>query len=295
MKNIPTETAQSWSHLMELLFADSWSSDLERFRSPYAFRGLANADWPLKTSLIRLGGDSAFLEKHLLRNFKKYAHSHVLDRESFWFWLTFAQHHGLPTRLLDWTYSPYVALHFATDNINHFGDDAAIWMADFVDLHQFVPNILSAALREEGSYVFTTELLSRFEQPEAESDPLIRNSPGKSTPDAKKVIDSLADFDALSEDEFLVFYEPPSLDERVVNQFALFSVLSNPSKNIDDWLQQHPDQTRRVIVPSHLKPEVRDKLDQANITERVLFPGLDGLSKWLQRHYSSYPKPKKPK
>ena len=52
-----------------------------------------------------------------------------------------------------------------------------------------------------------------------------------------------------------------------------------------DWLADHPELVRRVIVPAELKWEVRDKLDQANINERTLFPGLDGLSRWLERYY----------
>jgi hypothetical protein len=66
--------------------------------------------------------------------------------------------------------------------------------------------------------------------------------------------------------------------------------MSTAAARLDDWLLHHPDLVRRVIVPRDLKWEVRDKLDQNNITERVLFPGLDGLSRVLKRIYT----PKKP-
>ena len=162
MSNIVEITAESWTSLVELLYADSWERRLGRFRSPYAFRGLGDANWSLATSLIRLGGTIAELERHLLRNFLKYAHRHVLVRDSFWFWLTFGQHHGLPTRLLDWTYSPFVALHFATSNVSHFDRNAAIWMADFVKINSMAPEPLASALKQQGSNVFSTEMLTQF-------------------------------------------------------------------------------------------------------------------------------------
>ena len=84
----------------------------------------------------------------------------------------------------------------------------------------------------------------------------------------------------------MFFLEPPSIDERVTNQYALLSVVSRSETRVDEWLAAHEDLYARYIIPAELKWEIRDKLDQANITERVLFPGLDGLSTWLRRHYT---------
>ena len=251
----------SWCQLCEELYGESWQSDIGRFRSNYAFRGSSDKDCDLKNRFVRMCGPNKNLEYHLLRNFRKYAQ---LDREtshySDWWWMTLAQHHGLPTRLLDWTYSPFVALHFATANVDQFDRDGAIWHVDFVKTNHLLPSPLSDVREEIGCNAFTLEMLER------------------AMPDIKY-------FDRLSDEDLVVFFEPPSLDARIVNQFAFFSVMSNPTSSLNGWLESHPDLYKRIIIPKELKWEVRDKVDQANITERILFPGLDGLASWLARHY----------
>lgn len=256
-----TVVVSSWDELQNELFADSWNEDLRRFRSRFAFRGLSDSGYRLETTLIRLGGNYVELERHLLRNFKKYAHRSVVERDSLWHWLSVAQHYGLPTRVLDWTYSPFIAMHFATVNIEKFDTDGVIWAVNYVKAHELLPDILRNKLALEGANVLTVELLS-------------------------EVINLLPELDELARDKVAIFFEPPSIDDRIVNQYAFCSVMSDPCMVFDDWLQSHPGISRRIIIPAALKWEIRDKLDQANVNERVLFPGLDGLSRWLKRHYS---------
>jgi len=250
----------SWHDLNERLFEGSWKPELRRFRSSFAFRGQSDVSGDLKTSVARLGG-ALDLEAHLLRNFRKYARREASPGDSIWNWLAVAQHHGLPTRLLDWTYSPYVAMHFATENVNDYGLDGVIWCVDYIQTSQMLPDTLKRILREEGSFVFTAEMLER-------------------------AASTLVEFGRLSTQTFVVFFEPPSLDERIVVQFALFSLVSNNKISLDSWLADYPHVYRKIVIPASLKWEVRDKLDQANITERVLSPGLDGLSRWLRRYYT---------
>jgi hypothetical protein len=88
-----------------------------RRRDSGVYRGDADANWPLLTSLDKLGGASsphskADLEEHILRNFMRYSRPYLNQPPiNEWEVLVTAQHHGLPTRLLDWTYSPLVAAH----------------------------------------------------------------------------------------------------------------------------------------------------------------------------------------
>jgi hypothetical protein len=255
----------SWAHVQELLFADSWNSELRRFRSNYVFRRLSDESFDLKTSLMRLGGPFEQLERHLIRNFRKYAHSSLVESDDDWHWVTLAQHHGLPTRLLDWTYSPYVALHFATNNLAQFKCDGAVWCVNYIKAHLLLPKRLRTILEKEGPYIFNVELLGKYSPSLSGFDRLVRSK---------------------SKGHCALFLEPPSLDDRIVNQFGVFSVMSSPVAQMHDWLKKHPDFCKRIILSERIKWEIRDKLDQSNITERVLFPGLDGLSQWLMRHYS---------
>ncbi len=256
---------KSWLHLIEILY-DIPRDGHNRYRSDYVYRGVADKKWELKTSLIRLGGDYAKVERPLVRSFHKYAEPGQLPKEGSWIELAIAQHHGLPTRLLDWTLSPQVALHFATAEQNNYDKDAAIWCVDIAEARSILPQKLRDFLIKENAYMFSVEMLDR--------------------------ISKLRDFDKLHPgSEFVLFFEPPSMDARIVNQGAILSVMPGADLVLSDLLSTHPNLYKRVIIPKELKWEIRDKLDQDNMTERTLFPGLDGLGRWLKRYYGPGPQP----
>jgi len=267
----------SWTELQDAVYARSWNARLNRHRSPFAFRGVSDAKYSLVTSLSRLGGDVRVLERHLLRAFRRYAVRNVVDQDSSWHWLAMGQHHGLPTRLLDWSYSPLVAMHFATADPSKYDRDGVVWMVDYTVTNRALPSELRDLLTDEGSDVFTADLLASL----GEHDRATRRGSA-----VVFDVEALERMEARAREPFMLFFEPPSVDERIVQQYALFGLLSNPSTSVEDWLTARPDAVCKIIIPAELKWEVRDKLDQANVNERTLFPGLTGLSPWLRRYYT---------
>ena len=87
----------------------------------------------------------------------------------------------------------------------------------------------------------------------------------------------------------MLLWEPPSLDARIANQYGLLSVMNNASASQHAFLLKHsqhqPERVLRIVIEAKAKAEVREMLDQNNISERTLFPGLPGLCQWLKRYY----------
>jgi len=265
------ETVDNWESLLGLLHSTLLVPQKEEqgnhWRSPYAYRGMSDSSWMLKTSLERLGSPPAKVEQPILRAFGKYASSGAFSRNSEWERLAVAQHNGLPTRVLDWTASPLIAAHFATVEKEHYGVDGVIWCVNIDRIRDsFIPRTMWERLDEDRAFLFNTPMLD-------------------------DLVEKLNDFDSMSKDgeDIIAFFEPPSIDSRITNQWGLLSVMNGPAKSHHTFLQeaakQHPDVVHRIVISASAKKKIRDMLDQNNVTERMLFPGLPGLCKWLERYY----------
>ena len=70
-----------------------------------------------------------------------------------------------------------------------------------------------------------------------------------------------------------------------MNQYSFFSVIPMEMENVEDFLDRCTEHTVKYVIDRKLRWRVRDMLDQLNMSERIVYPGLDGLSRWIARHY----------
>jgi FRG domain len=237
-----------------------------RRRDVGIYRGMCDPDWPLLTSLDQLGGvnpphTKADVEEHVLRNFIRYSRPHLTSASvNEWELLVLAQHHGLPTRLLDWSYSPLVAAHFATVNGKH-DSDRVVWRLDWQMVHR------KFGLPELALLIEDIQRLFREDEP---------FTPWKLMREETAARD------------FACMIEPPSLDSRIEAQSAVFSLCSDKRRSLADFLTDYclADALTRFIIPAAEVARIRDQLDLVGIDERLIFPDLDGVAAKIRRYYS---------
>lgn len=126
---------------------DELIKKLYSYDEGYVFRGLRSSDWPLSSTLAR----SMELVKECKRPYQQvesvvtdmlksklhhYIHKDEIPKSSFG-WLSIAQHHGCPTRLIDFTTLPLVALYFASRGLSiNDSSDFAIWVVNYRDTNR---------------------------------------------------------------------------------------------------------------------------------------------------------------
>ena len=139
---IEIKTINSIGDLIDFAFTEGKRDLTYRKRINYTFRGQRSTKYELKSSLKRNSGNKyEYVEIRLLNNFRKYGQ--IIDPkvcDSIWKNMIISQHHGIPTRLLDFSLSPLVALHFATcDAYTGDNEDAVVWAVNHGMLHKLLP------------------------------------------------------------------------------------------------------------------------------------------------------------
>ena len=220
------------------------------------FRGQTRADWPLSPSIARAaktfkigGGNVIAMEQAMISQFRQVAHLYFpapalpVDASSI-VWLMLMQHYGAPTRLLDWTLSPYVAAYFAC--IDDWDDDGVVWW--FHD-HQ-----LEGQMREQHG--------------DSEWGPML------SDPHAPKRIHAVRDIAAtermVAQRGAFTICTQVMADHSEAIEEAFQPSTPNPDLGA---LRRFC----RWVIPAVQKRSILEQLRAANITAATLFPGRDGL------------------
>jgi hypothetical protein len=243
-----TTELSSWRDFMEI------SSELDG----WAFRGQQRAEWDLQSSLSRyllsyVSDRSQWQEREerAIRIFRRKAHNYLANPgllSDDLRCLSLMQHHGAPTRLLDFTKSPFVAAFFALERAV---SDVAIFALN-------TPALWTKRARPHLSPDMTRDVI----------DP---RYPG-----------NLAKYFLKNDNDIVWFGEPTEMDDRLIAQsgtFVLPGVIDRPLDSILDGYETNEPLLRKILMPASVRADAMTWLYRMNITNASLFPGLDGLAR----------------
>ena len=262
---IKTIYINSLEEISQVLLEQTFDHSIGRIRSDYLYRGMNDSSFSLVTSLKRnCGSLQQSLEPSMLRYYAKYAIVEDPDfSSSVWRQMVTGQHFGLPTRLLDWSHSALVALHFATseeDMSMTDKRDGVVWRINEQEFTSLLPDKYKEVLSCHKTDVFSIDTLN-------------------------SIVQNVEDYDKDMGNDSMVILEPPSSNQRIINQYSYFTVVPMGIEDIEDFLDKKTRDTLKIVISKDIRWDLRDLLDQLNISERTMYPGLDGLSRWIARHY----------
>lgn len=202
----------------------------------------------------KIGPFSEDQERDLLHRFRRGCYLHHGRVLGWWESIFLARHHGLPTRILDWTRSPLVALYFAC--CGDLKEDAELWSFSRRDTRP-------------GMDIDPLDLDRKMDEKRGPIKYLGDKAKGSVAP-AVRIVHP--------------FYNSP----RIIAQDGAFTLHSHPEHPLDKYAGKMFGAGRLDIkqmfhwrIKKGRKPDLIRQLDASGIHRRVLFPDLDGLARGL--------------
>lgn len=282
-------------------YMGAWGAGGNPQTTTFLYRGISSIDYKLIPSIFRKSHDidvtindyidnnkyTAFAsEKQILKEFIAAACAYLtMDpaSNSYYRWAEYAQHYGVPTRYLDWTENPLVALYFACkDNKPDYhdkddlgGKDAAVWMLHLQNYRRFAN----------------------------QTDNIIHGSDQKNRYTIAESINQVYDDECSF--RYPIIYKPYYSDPRMSAQSSMFMVWGKEEKPFDDFFNENHElrsnescsgcrsyysgQNEEIIfkfsIGKFCKQSLLRELESCGISEKTLFPGLDGIGRYIEMKY----------
>ncbi len=252
----------SWEQLKEWFFALSIGP---------IFRGQSDSAWALSSSLertIQSTPTKAAVEVPMVRKFASRAEhfsGNDTSGETFLGKLALMQHHGAPTRLLDWTRSPYVAVFFAIEDAFDSDGHCAVW-------------VLS------DNWCKTKSVLRIREKLGLTKDQLGMDIDFSLEENLIKYVFNL-------NESLIVPIVPGRLNQRIAAQQGMFvcqgDIYKSFMRNLADLGEEDlPRKMYKIVIPNKWRPRILHDLRLMNIGPDSLFPDLDGFARSIKLDYS---------
>lgn len=223
------------------------------------FRGQTDATWTLSPKLYR-GNDPKrgirILEDELRQEFVVRAPGLAeIGPLGSWEWYFMMQHHGAPTRLLDWTEGALIALYFAVRD-NNEDRDAAMWILDpwwlnklIVGQREVIPPGAEIGLSSEDAKRYKRWLPARYSTAKLPSKP--------------------------------VAVYPTHSARRISTQRSCFTIHGSDKEALGILAIQADSRIIKVIIPKAAISTIKTQLSVTGIDEVTIYPDLDGLGRYL--------------
>lgn len=252
-------------------------------QSRFLFRGQANTEHKLLPSLFRENHDEIHSSKYfnseidILQDFinEALAYNTAVQPDNLVQWTEIAQHYGVPTRFLDWTSNSLVALYFACIKDDNF--DGAIWVFNIENYY--------------GSH-YIKENIEKTKNLYATINKLITNDKDSDLP------------------QYPFVFIPRYIDSRMAAQSSWFMTWGSNRRPLDEMINENDymqlnlepkffagkrvrENYRslaflfKININSFQKRFILRDLEHIGINAKTLFPGMDGVGKYIERKYRS--------